>query len=217
MPDPQPRDVVLGACDAIAASLLGFRYAPSQRHATRFRGDWKDTVYFHGSVYNRRGRSITLSVGINLRNQRLARWRREVGSPVRRDSWVAGCLLGYLSDDGHGSATWDLLGGSTRAVQDIRVRLSADAMPFFAVCSDVGRLLDAAPERWLEILKPDDLFELFLCCGQVEPLDRYLAGLWRKRPKIRALTLKWLADEPRLESRIGECAHPTPAKRSHAC
>ena len=204
--DPEPHAVVLGACDAIAASLNGFRYAPSQRHATRSRGDWKDLVYFQASVYNRRGRSITLYVGINLRNRHLARWRKEVRSPVRTDDWVAGCYLGYLADDGRGAQGWDLLSGSARAVRDICGRLNADAMPFFAACSDLGRFLDLVPTRWLDIFTPPDLFELFLCYGKAEPLDRYLAGLWENRAEIRDLTIEWLADGGRLKSRIGVVA-----------
>ncbi|MDP9280669.1 MAG: hypothetical protein M3P38_01065 [Chloroflexota bacterium] len=206
MRDPQPRAVVLGACDAIAASLDGFRYAPSKLHATRARGDWKEVVYFQASVHNRRGTSIDLSVGINVRNRRLARWRKEVHSPVRDDDWVAGSYLGYLADDGRGAEPWDLRSGSTRAVKDITRRLSADAMPFFAVCTDVRELIDAAPQRWLDRFRPSDVFELLLCYGQTKALDRYLAGLWKAKPMVQADAREWLAETGRLNSRTGEVA-----------
>src|SRR4051812_11524238 len=103
-----PRDVYRAACADVAARFAdrGFVFLKSQGSMRRSSGgEFTHWVHFGTTKWNRSGQSVGFGISaLNVRSQRLERWRLDAGH-VERGDWVAGGLVRNL---GFGSREHDL-------------------------------------------------------------------------------------------------------------
>ena len=112
----KPRDVYLGACEAIAQSLAphGFRYLKSRQALDRTVGAFVHHVSFQSSHNNIAGQSVVMWMHANVRCKELARWRSQQSSPLRTDDWVAGGMVHNLTRE-HAMIEWQLADPTSRS------------------------------------------------------------------------------------------------------
>lgn len=195
------RQIYVDTCAAIAARLAdqGFRHVPSAQQLKRQRGDWLDVVYFQSSHNNDPRGLVALRAGVNGRNGRLLRWRREHGAPLRMDDWVSGTYLGYLKPGGTYNE-WNLYetGQREMAVREVVALVLEYGLPWFDLLRNIDRLAEAVPTDLLSG-SVASLVELLLCYG--------------RREDTQSLVARWRGEAPaevveRLQQALREERHP---------
>ena len=179
-----PRQIYVDTCAAIAARLAdqGFRHVPSAQQLKRQRGDWLDVVYFQSSSNNDARGLVVLRAGVNARNDRLRRWRREHGASFRDDDWVSGTYLGYLKPGGSHNE-WNLYetGQRETAVREVVALVLEYGLQWFDLLRNIDRLAEAVPS---DVLGGSvaSLVELLLC--------------YERRDDAQTLVTRWRGEAP---------------------
>jgi hypothetical protein len=143
-------------------------------------------VYFQSSHNNDPRGLVALRAGLNGRNRRLLRWRREHGSPFRNDDWVSGTYLGYLKPGGSHNE-WNLYDTRQReiAVREVVALVLEYGLQWFDLLRNIDRLAEAVPS---DVLSGSvaSLVELLLCYGRREDAQS-LVGRWRGEAPAEAV------------------------------
>jgi hypothetical protein len=136
----------------------GFRYLRSHPALKRRRGDWEEQISFETSRYNT-PESATVGVRAMLFSRELARWRRDVESPLadtKQAAMVFTSYLGYLAPY-QSARDWYVGRDDVEAVvSEISLEIERYALPFFdEIEADVSRLAEYfvdSPATLVEVL-----------------------------------------------------------------
>jgi hypothetical protein len=179
-----PRQIYAETCAAIAGRLAdhGFRHVRSAQELKRNRGVWLDIVYFQSSSNNDARGLVVLRAGVNERNGRLRRWRREHRASFRNDDWVSGTYLGYLKPGGR-YHEWNLheTGQREMAVREVVGLVLEYGLQWFDLLGNIDRLAETVPS---DVLGGNvaSLVELLLC--------------YERRDDAQSLATRWRGEAP---------------------
>jgi len=201
-PDAQDtRAVYIESCAAIAAAFapLGYKFSKSGPHFTAKSRDKQFTyrVSFQSSHNNIPGQHIKLLVHVGITSPVVKQWeaalwtRHGLGEEHRRyqrDGNIIGTQLGYIVPPPEKPAwlEWELAHAHTRAtaIADITDRITRHALPWFAHCEDIPRLIEhiiqtgSYPNDYLAHFPS----EFLLCFATKEQTARALAAYLKKLP-----------------------------------
>lgn len=199
-----PRQIYADTSAAIAGRLAdqGFRHVRSAQQLKRHRGDWLDVVYFQSSSNNDARGLVVLRAGVNERNGRLLRWRREHGASFRDDDWVSGTYLGYLKPGGNHNE-WNLYetGQREMAVREVVALVLEYGLQWFDLLRSIDRLAEAVPS---DVLSGSvaSLVELLLCYGRRDDAQSLVARWRREAPPQAVERLRQALQEERPPGRF---------------
>jgi hypothetical protein len=199
-PDAQDtRAVYIESCAAIAAAFapLGYKVSKSGPHFTAKSSDKQFTyrVRFQSSFNNIPGQHIKLLVHVGITSPVVKTWeaalwaRHGQRQAYQGEGSIIGTQLGYIVPPPAKAAwlEWELAHDHTRAaaIADVTDRITRHALPWFAQCEDIPRLI----ERIIETGSyPDDYLATFplsflLCFATKEQTARALAAYLKKLPR----------------------------------
>ena len=142
--DERPREVFLGACDSLAASLapLGFAYARSLQRLRRKRGPYAEDIVFQSSHHNVADTYVVMWPHVLICRRDHGRCR-ETHSSLKGDAFAGG-QLGNLA--GVGWATWNLAGPTARpsVVEAVRAEILTVGLPWIDRVESVPGLIEDA-------------------------------------------------------------------------
>ena len=147
----KPREVILGACEAIAEALEGdgFTFRRSGPKLTRADGDLVFEIYFQSDRNNIAGRRAAVWIHGGVRSAALGKWRR-----ARPVPWGVsdGPDVGLVTGGQIGNLTskpawleWDFADASRRAdeIADAVAAIRHILLPFFALFADPACVIDS--------------------------------------------------------------------------
>jgi hypothetical protein len=151
----KPRDVILGACEAIAAALEGdgFAFLRSGPKLKRADGDLTFQIFFQSDRNNMAGRRAAVWIHAGVRSATLGHWRRAHPMPWGGGDGpdaglVAGGQIGNLTT-GPNWLEWDFADRSGRAaeIDDAIATIRRIVLPFFALFANPARAVETLIHR----------------------------------------------------------------------
>ncbi|MDF9826091.1 hypothetical protein M2447_000167 [Ereboglobus sp. PH5-10] len=207
-PDAQDtRAVYLETCAAIAAAFepRGYKFSKSGPHFTAKSRDKQFTyrISFQSSHNNIPGQHIRLLVHTSISSPVVKKWETALwarhGRTYQGNGSIAGTQLGYLAEPGKRAwVAWELAHEHTRAaaIAEVTDRITRHALPWFAQCEDIPRLVGRIVETGVfpDCHVEDFPAELLLCFASRGQTARALASYIKTlHPKARANLHKDLA------------------------
>ena len=156
--DLRPKEVVLSACQEIAAQLAadGFTFAKSQRKLTRTQGDLTFTIWFQSSRHNFSGGRAIVWIHAGVTSKKLAQAKRAHPMPWGDDDGpgggaVTGGQIGNLLEEPTWMQ-WDFANPETRQNEIDRAlaAIRTIALPFFSLFDEPAGAVELLIYRpWL--------------------------------------------------------------------
>lgn len=162
----KPRAVFVGACEAIAQSVVpdGFRYLTSRRSLNRTVGPFVHHVSFQSSHNNIAGQSVVMSMYANVRCKALASWRSQQSKPLRTDDWVAGGMVHLLTLE-HAMIEWQLADPTSRSatIADAQKFVRTVVLGYFRLFEEPLRTMAELLATPINAFSIGDQIEFALC------------------------------------------------------
>ena len=162
----KPRDVYLGACEAIAQSLApdGFHYVKSKQALDRTVGAFVHRVSFQSSHNNIAGQSVVMWMHGNVRCKEFAAWRSQQSNPLRTDDWVAGGMVHLLTPE-RAMIEWQLADPTSRSatIANAQEFVRTVVLGYFALFEDPQRTVAELLRGPISAFSIGDQIEFLLC------------------------------------------------------
>ena len=225
----KPRDVYVGACEAIAQTLIpdGFRYLKSRQALDRTVGVFVHRVSFKSSRNNIPGQSVVMWMYANVQCKELATWRSRQSTSLRTGDWAAGGMVHLLTGE-HAMIEWQLADPKSRsaAIANAQAFSRTVVLGYFKLFEDPLRTVAELLKAPINAFSIGDQIEFVLCfAGPREAsqvLQRFVdlrsdlhgdmhraierverKGLPEYAPTGHADVVAWVHEAYRLEADIG--------------
>lgn len=186
------REVYLASCKAIAESFegAGYRYAKSGPHFTRRDETFKYQVQFQSSHHNIPGQHVRLWVHAGVSSSRIKKLREAHCPGKMVTDYVAGGMAHRLLASKPSMVEWELADPNTRemTVQDVIAFIDENVLPYFAMFSNPGALVERLAQEDIPALDFPHSLEFALCFSGAAAarrvLERFLKGRSDLLPEI---------------------------------
>lgn len=203
-------DVLQASCSTVAGAFedIGFRWSHSGLRFTRKVNVFTHVISFKVDAENYSGAHVGVSIYIQAKSQKLAKWRDANGVANDDTVWIS--QIGYLPPS-HEYIKWQLVEPNLRQkeIESMIHAINKRALPALEACSSMEHLSAAILDRPEITWVPDWAVDVALWVGNKSAAEALVGAQLSARPDLAAAFCKLLNIESNQPS------HVKPTDRLH--